>query len=93
MKKFLKVLGKYGEDFLYLHIKFPNRSDDKCNQDTFVGLQIGKGLFDDNFATTFNYTELNAWKSIKLFFLCFLDNKKQENYAEIIKILVQKYSY
>ena len=41
MKKFLKVLEKGGEDFLYLRIKFQNRSDDKVNQDIFVGLQIG----------------------------------------------------
>jgi hypothetical protein len=41
MKKFLKVLEKGGEDFLCLRIKFPNGSDDKVNQDIFVGLQIG----------------------------------------------------
>jgi hypothetical protein len=40
MKKFLKVLEKGGEDFLYLRIKLPNRGDDKVNQDIFVGLQI-----------------------------------------------------
>jgi hypothetical protein len=40
MKKFLEVLDKGGEDFLYLRIKFPNRSDDKFNQDIFVVLQI-----------------------------------------------------
>ena len=65
MKKFLKVLDKAGEDFLYLRIKFPNRSDDKVNQDIFVGLQIGKVMLDENSERKFNSTELTAWKSIK----------------------------
>jgi hypothetical protein len=65
MKKSLKVWDKGGEDFLYLRFKFPNRSDDKVNQDIFVDLQIGKDMLDENFSRTFNCTELTAWKSIK----------------------------
>jgi hypothetical protein len=49
MKKFLKVLNKGGEDSLYLRIKFPNRCDDKVNQDIFVGIQNGKVMLDENF--------------------------------------------
>jgi hypothetical protein len=41
MKKPLEVFDKGGENFLYLRIKFPNRSDDKIKQDIFVGLQVG----------------------------------------------------
>jgi hypothetical protein len=41
MKKSLKVLDKGDEHFLYLRIKFPNRTDEKVNQGIFVGLQIG----------------------------------------------------
>ena len=37
VKKFLKVLGNGGEDFLYLRSKFPNRSNDKVKLDIFVG--------------------------------------------------------
>jgi hypothetical protein len=65
MKEFLKVLGKGAEDFLYLRIKFPNRSDNKYKQDIFFGSQIRNFMLDENFERNFNYTELTAWRSIK----------------------------
>jgi hypothetical protein len=53
VKKFLKALDKGGEDFLYLRIKFPNRGDDKVEQDIFVGSQIGNIMLDENFERSF----------------------------------------
>jgi hypothetical protein len=47
-KKFLKVLDKDGEDFLYLRIKFPKRSDEKFKQEIFVGSQIKNFVLDEN---------------------------------------------
>jgi hypothetical protein len=40
IKKFLKILDKGNEAFLYLLSKFPNRSDDKVKQEIFVCPQI-----------------------------------------------------
>jgi hypothetical protein len=65
MKKFLEVLGKGGEDFLYLGIKFPNRSGNKVKQYNFAGSQIRNVMMDENFERNFNSTSVTVWEYIK----------------------------
>jgi len=76
MKKFLKVLDKDASTCavifqIALMTKVIKIFSSSYKLEKVCWTRISKGIF--------NCTELTAWKSIKLFFLCFLDNKKQEN--------------
>jgi hypothetical protein len=66
---------------------FPNISDAKVK----TAHKLGKFMFDKNFETKLNSTELAAWKSFKSSVRGFLRNKKEENYSEIVQNLLQKY--
>jgi hypothetical protein len=63
-KKSVKGLDKGGEDFLYLLSKFLNHSHAKVEEDIFVGAQIRRVMFDDDFGWKIKSTESAARKSI-----------------------------
>jgi hypothetical protein len=49
MKQFAKALPKTGNCFKYLGKTFPHFSEAKLKEGVFVGPDIGKLMFDDNF--------------------------------------------
>jgi hypothetical protein len=56
MRNFVETLDKIVEGFIYLRSKFPNLSDDKVKEGIFVGPQIGRVMFNENFERKFNST-------------------------------------
>ncbi|GFU53718.1 uncharacterized protein TNCV_5048201 [Trichonephila clavipes] len=91
MKQFVKALDKEGECFKYLCEQFPGLSDSKLKKGIFVGSDIGKLLKDETFVTKMEMKEKNAWSSFKRVVTCFLGNKKDQNYKDLIAELLQNY--
>jgi len=57
----------------------------------FVGLQIRKLMFDENFKRKLKFIDFAEWKSFMSLVRGFLGNKKEENYPDIIQNLLQNY--
>lgn len=71
---------------------FPNLSDVIVKEGIFVGPQIKKVVFEDNFESKFNFTELSAWRFFeRLVHTVWVTKKKDEHYPESIQILLQNY--
>jgi len=63
VKNFVKALDKNGRGFEYLRNKFPNVSDAKMKERTFIGPRIRELMQDKQFNEDLNVTERNAWLS------------------------------
>ena len=71
--------------------KFLNLSHAKVKEEIFVCPQIRKVRFDEDFGRKIKSIELAARKSIKLFFLGFVGNQKEEHYPDITQSLQLNY--
>ncbi|KYN14472.1 hypothetical protein ALC57_13323 [Trachymyrmex cornetzi] len=89
--KYVKALDKEGECFLYLKKKFPSLSEAKIKEGVFIGPQIRTLMKDDNFEKTMNIKEKNGWQSFKKVVKGFLGNNKEENYENLIRIMLQDF--
>jgi len=78
MKKFVKGMDKTGRGFEYLRNKFPNVSDAKIKEGTFLGPQIRELMQGKQFDEDLNETERNAWLCFKRICKDFLGNHKQQ---------------
>jgi len=67
MKQFVKALGKDGNCFRYICLKFPSLSIEieKLKAGVFDGPQIRKLINDTNFCNYMNPAELSAWSIYK----------------------------
>jgi hypothetical protein len=63
MKQFVKALSKTGNFFKYLCKKFPNLSEVKLKEGLFVGRDVRKLMFDEDFLLTI--IEREAWIAFK----------------------------
>jgi len=91
MKNFVKGMDKTSHGFKYLRNKFPNVSDAKIKEGTFIGPQIRELMQDKQFHEDLNETERNAWFSFKRICKDFLGNHKAANYQDVVQALLISY--
>ena len=64
---------------------FSKKNNAKLKADVFVGPDIRDLMKDEKFDHRLNSLELGAWKSFKQVIRNFLDGKKSENYADVVR--------
>lgn len=92
MKQFVKALNEEGDCFKYLDKKFPNISDVKLKEGIFDGPQIRTLMKDDQFTTTMNNVEKEAWLSFKSVTEKFLGNNRDKDYKRIVETMLSNYN-
>jgi len=91
MKNYVKGVDKTGRGFEYLRNKFPNASDAKIKEDTFIGPQIRELMQDKQFDEDLNEIGRNARLSFKRICKDFLGNHKAANYQDVMQDLLISY--
>jgi hypothetical protein len=76
MKQFLKALPKIGNCFKNLRKKFPHLLEAKLKEGLFVGPDIRKLIFDEDFLLTMTEGEREAWIAFKNVVAKFLGSNK-----------------
>ena len=71
--------------------KFPNLSDAKIKEGTFIGPQIRELVQDKEFDEDLNETERNAWLPFKRICKDFLGNHKAPKYQDAVQDLSISY--
>jgi len=80
MKNFVKGMDKIGHGFEFVINKFPNVSNAKIKEGTFIGPQIRELLQDKQYDEDLKETERNTWLSFTRIWKDFLGNHKAANY-------------
>lgn len=75
----------------YLQTMFPKLSYMKINEGIFVGPQIRKVLFSDEFKILLTEDQRKAWTSFKCVVVGFLGNYKDRNYEKTIDDMLKNY--
>ena len=88
MKQFFKALDRSGDCFRYICSTFPGLSYEKKKAGIFDGPQIRTLLRDQYFVTTMTVVEARAWKAFSKVVHHFLDNKRADNYMELVEELL-----
>ena len=70
--------------FQFLQKNFPNLSEPKIKEDIFVGPQIRKLIFNNQFDEILYGNELDTWISFKKVCETFLGCHSSENFREVI---------
>jgi len=91
MKNFVKGMDKTGRGFEYLRNKFPNVSDAKIKEGTFIGPQKRELMQDKQSDEDLNETERNAWFSFKRICKDFLGNHRAAKYQDVVQDLLTSY--
>ncbi|ESN93095.1 hypothetical protein HELRODRAFT_165255 [Helobdella robusta] len=91
MKNFVKSMNKEEQAFKYLRNKFPKLSDAKVKEGIFVGPQIRELVKDPAFDEVLKGQEKEAWESLKGVICGFLGNRRDDNYIQLVTVLLQKY--
>jgi hypothetical protein len=91
MKLLVKALPKTGNCFKYLCKTFPHLSETKLKEDAFVGPDIRKLMFDEDFLLTMTGVEREAWIAFKSVFTNFMGNNKDPDYLTIVANTLEKY--
>jgi hypothetical protein len=84
MKEFVKALPKTGNCFKYLCKKFLHLSNTKLKVGVFVGPDIRKLIFDEDFLLKMTEFERKAWIALKNVVNKFLGNNKDPDYVNIV---------
>ena len=79
MKNFVKLISR---GLKYLQKKFPNISEAKLRERSFVGPQTRELLGDLGFEKVLTPLELNAWLAFKWLCANFIENNKAPEYEE-----------
>jgi hypothetical protein len=87
-KQFVKALNKESAAFKYLQGLFPRLSDSKTKAGVFIGPQIRKVIYSEEFAAKLTENELRAWKSFIEVVQNFLGNRHAENYEELVEDMI-----
>ena len=88
MNQFVKALDRSGDCFGYICSTFPGLSYEKKKAGIFDGPQIRTLLGDQHFVTTMTVVEVRAWKAFSKVVHNFLDNKRADNYIELVEELL-----
>ena len=88
MKQFVEALDRFGDCFGYIRSIFPGLSYEKKKAGIFNGPQIRTLLRDQYFVTTMTVVEARAWKAFSKVVHNFLDNKRADNYIELVEELL-----
>jgi hypothetical protein len=91
MKQFVKAFPKTGNCFKYLCKKFPHLSEAKLKEGVFIGPDIRKLMFDEDFPLTMTEVEREAWIALKCVVTKFLGNNKNPDYVTIVENMLEKF--
>lgn len=89
MKQFVKALSKSGNCLQYLCQKFPHISEEKLKEGIFVGPDIRRLMTDENFLSTMNEVETEAWIAFKNVITKFLGNNRDPDYVVIVENMLK----
>ena len=70
---------------------FPRLSDAKIKGEIFVGPQISTMLKSESLDVKMNEIEKEAWQAFRGVVNGFLENKRNQNYKELVKKLIKSY--
>ncbi|GFU20165.1 uncharacterized protein TNCV_2557551 [Trichonephila clavipes] len=84
-------MNKDGEAFQYHRLKFPRLNDAKIKKAIFVSPQIRKIAKNPASDQILERKETAAWEAFKRVVREFLGSKKDENYQQLVKDLLQKF--
>jgi len=91
MKNCVKVMNQEEAAFTYLREKFPRIIETKLKEGIFIGPQIRDLIKDKYFEKLLQGDEKTAWDSFKFVVKGFLENRRAENYEELVNNLLQSY--
>jgi hypothetical protein len=91
MKQFVKALPTTGNGFKYLWKKFPHLSEVKLKEGVFIGPDIRKLMFNEDFLFTMTEVERKAWIAFKSVVTKFLGNNKDPAYVTIVANMLLKF--
>ena len=77
--------------FTYLWENFPRLSEAKLKESIFFGPQIRDLIKDEYFNKLLQDNEKGAWNSFKFVVKGFLENRRPQNYEELVNNLFQSY--
>ena len=91
VKQLVKALDFEGEVFQEIRLIFPRLSDAKIKGEIFVGPQISTMLKSESLEAKMNEIEKEAWQAFRGVVNEFLENKRNQNYKELVKKLIKSY--
>jgi hypothetical protein len=91
MKQFVKALPKTGNFLKRLCKTFLHLSEAKLKHDIFVGPDIRKLMFDEDFLLTMTEVEREAWIAFKSGVTKCLGNNKDPDYVTIVSNMLEKF--
>jgi hypothetical protein len=91
MKQFVKVLPKTGNCFKYLCKRFPPLSEAELKEGIFVGPDIRKLMFDEDFLVTMTEVEREAWIAFRSVVTKLLGKNKDPDYVTIVANMLEKF--
>ena len=91
MKNFVKAMNQEEVAFTYLRVKFPRLSEVKVKDGIFIGPQIRDFIKDEYIDKLLQGDEKAAWDSFKFVIKGFFENRRAQNYEELVNNLLQTY--
>ncbi|KAJ4442913.1 hypothetical protein ANN_04507 [Periplaneta americana] len=91
IKYFVIGMNQEGQAFKYVREKFPKLSDAKVKESIFVGQQIRELVKDPAFDQVLAGNGKEVWEAFKGVIHGFLGNKRDDNYTQLVTMLLQKY--
>jgi hypothetical protein len=90
-KNSVKTMNQEEAAFTYLREKFPRLSAAKLKEGIFIGPQIRDLIKDEYFNKLLQGDEKAAWDSFKFVVKGFLENRRAQNYEDLVNNLLQSY--
>ena len=87
--QYVKALDIQRDCFKYICYTFPGLSEEKLRAGIFNGPQIRQLINDSSFVASMNFKETKAWKALTEVIKTFLENKKAENYKDVLRVTVE----
>jgi hypothetical protein len=91
MKQFVKALPKTGNSFKHLCKTFPHLLEAKIKEDVFIGPDIRKLMFEEDFLLTMIEVKREAWIAFKSAVTKLLGNNKDPDYVTIVANMLEKF--
>jgi len=91
MKNSVKAMKEEEAAFTYLREKFPRLSEAKLKEGIFIGPKIIDFTKDEYFDKLLQGDEKAVWDSFKFLVTGFLENRRAQNYEELVKNDLQSY--
>ncbi|KAJ4436765.1 hypothetical protein ANN_16897 [Periplaneta americana] len=91
IKNVVTGMNQEEQAFKCVKEKFPKLSDAKVKEGIFVGLQIRELVKDPAFDQVSEGKEKEVWEAFKGVIHGFLGNKRDDNYTQLVTVLLQKY--